>query len=261
MKFTEPQVFLIAEPQIIEENLQAYLNSVGASDWTTDAPSDAEKLPEIMGRLCYRSWRPGMNANVTKVREGNDTYLANILRVGHGSVLEHSQFSFIFSGVSRVFTHELVRHRVGIGISQESLRFVRLADLDFWFPDWARKDEKLMAKLVPLVQSMEGIQAWLGKHFQLDDKGVPFAEKKHKTSFMRRFAPIGLATAIGWSANIRTLRHVIEMRTSRHSEEEIRLVFAQVAKIMHGRYPNLFGDYKVEEVNGYPEYTTEARKV
>ena len=38
-----------------------------------------------------------------------------------------------------MFTHELVRHRVGTSISQESLRFVRLDDLPFWFPDWAQE--------------------------------------------------------------------------------------------------------------------------
>ena len=41
--------------------------------------------------------------------------------------------------VSRVATHELVRHRAGVAVSQESLRFVRLDDLPFWFPEWARR--------------------------------------------------------------------------------------------------------------------------
>ena len=78
---------------------------------------------------------------------------------------------------------------------------------------------------------------------------------------MRRIAPIGLATNIGWSCNIRTLRHVIEMRTAPWSEEEIRLVFAKVADIAINRWPNLFADYKMELIDDIPCYTTEHTKV
>ena len=78
---------------------------------------------------------------------------------------------------------------------------------------------------------------------------------------MRRIAPDGLATAIGWSSNFRTLRHVIEMRTNPAAEEEIRLVFAKVAEILVARYPNAFGDYEIEMADGLPWYKTQNRKV
>ena len=44
---------------------------------------------------------------------GNKAYLDHILEVGHGSVLEHAVWNFVFTGVSRSLTHELVRHRAG----------------------------------------------------------------------------------------------------------------------------------------------------
>ena len=69
----------------------------------------------------------------------------------------------------------------------------------------------------------------------LDDDGVPFAVKKEVTSALRRLAPLGLCTDIVWTANARTLRHVIEMRTAPGAEEELRLVFAQVAELMVAR--------------------------
>ena len=78
---------------------------------------------------------------------------------------------------------------------------------------------------------------------------------------MRRLAPIGLATNIGWSTNIRNLRHVIEMRTSPGAEEEIRLVFAKVAEIAINRWPNLFSDYTSYDEGGIPVYTTSNIKV
>jgi thymidylate synthase ThyX len=148
-------------------------------------------------------------------------------------------------------THELVRHRPGTAVSQESLRFVRLDEIPFWFPGWAREDPELMERATALLAEMEAFQGWMSEHFKLDDDGVPFHEKKHKTSFMRRFAPDGVATGIVWTANIRTLRHVIEMRTDPGAEEEIRLVFGKVAEIMRAEAPALFGDYQVSADGGW----------
>ena len=88
-----------------------------------------------------------------------------------------------------------------------------------------------------------------------------FDRKKKITSAMRRIAPIGLATNIGWSTNFRNLRHVIEMRTSPWAEEEIRLVFGQVAEIALKRWGNLFSDYNMEIIDGLPYYTTKNNKV
>ncbi len=163
--------------------------------------------------MCYRAWEPGLNPNVRRVRNDHEAYLQNILKQQHGSVLEHASFTFVLHNVSRVMTHEIVRHRPGTAVSQESLRFVRLDEIPFWFPDWAREDPELMKRATALLGQMEEFQLWMAEHFGLDDEGVPFHEKKEKTSFMRRFAPDGVATGIVWTANIRTLRHTIEART------------------------------------------------
>ena len=50
MKFVEPKVFLVGETRLVEEGLSAYLEHIGVPTWTTNAPSDAEKLCEVMGR-------------------------------------------------------------------------------------------------------------------------------------------------------------------------------------------------------------------
>jgi len=98
-----------------------------------------------------------------------------------------------------------------------------------------------------LLEQLEEFQQWMAGHFGLDEKGVPFHEKKHKTSFMRRFAPDGVATGLLWSANIRTLRHTIEARTDPGAEEEIRLVFGMIGDLMRTEAPALFGDYTVTD--------------
>lgn len=251
MRAVHPEVTLVAKPAMDYEAVYDYLKSVGGESWLQrldqGGEGDPQNLVEFAGRYCYRSWEPGLNPNVTKIREDQESYLRNILASQHGSVLEHAQFTFALHNVSRVFTHEAVRHRVGTAISQESLRFVRLDDLPFWFPQWAYDDDELYEKAMKLLGQMEDFQMWMAGHFGLDDGTRTFAHKKAKTSFMRRFAPEGVATGLVWSANIRTLRHTIETRTADGAEEEIRLVFDRIGRIMQEECPLLFGDYQITE--------------
>lgn len=249
MRRTEPSVYLVAETKLVHEGLRSYLTDIGAGGWSTDAETDAEELIEAGGRLCYRSWEPGLNPNVTKVRAGNLVYMGNILSSRHGSVLQHASASFIFHNVSRVFTHELVRHVAGTAVSQESLRYVRLTDIPFWFPSALAGDAEVVERGSKLVEAMEDFQAWLANRYGLDEPKGEFAFKKLITSAMRRFAPTGLSTGLLWTANFRALRHVIELRTATAAEEEIRHVFGMVAQIAKQRWPAAFQDFR-EEASG-----------
>lgn len=261
MRLVEPKVFIVGETKIDYDGLQEYLDYIGVPEWKSNAPTDAEKLVEVMGRLCYRSFEPGLNPNVTKIREDNRDYLQNIVNVRHGSVIEHAMVNFIFADVSRVFTHELVRHRVGTAISQESLRFVRLDNLGFWAPTVIRENTEFMEICCRTFKELEALQLKLAKTLDLNNPDKKFKEKKVATSAMRRIAPIGLATAIGWSANIRTIRSVLEMRTDPGAEEEIRVVFEQVGARMKWRYPNLFADYNTEVIDGHTCFKTKNPKI
>jgi thymidylate synthase (FAD) len=250
MELTEPKVWLIAQTKINWHGLAAYLEDVGARNYlsrlyTQVNEPDAETLTEVGGKVCYRSWEPGLNPNVTKVRDDRVQYLENILKSGHGSVLEHASFTFAIRHASRIVTHELARHRAGTAISQESMRYVRLGDIPMWVPDWARDDKHVMEKVEEFLESAEQLQDWFSEWFRLNDARVPFKEKKRVTSFMRRFAPSGHATDVIWTANIRALRHIIELRTDPAAEEEIRLVFGKIADIMLDQCSALFGDFKV----------------
>jgi thymidylate synthase (FAD) len=262
MKPVEPEVSVIARPALDLEEIASYLREIGGEEWLTRLDqgrldgelNDAQTLAEVAGRMCYRSWEPGLNPNVKRVRTNQAVYLSNILSSAHGSVLEHVNFTFVLKDVSRVLTHELVRHRVGTAVSQESLRFVRLQEIPFWMPDWAQEDPELMQRAGEMLTELERFQSWMADHFGLDDEGVAFGEKKHKTSFMRRFAPEGVGTSLVWTANIRTLRHTIESRTAPGAEEEIRLVFHKVGELMQAEAPALFSDYEVQEGAWVPEW-------
>jgi thymidylate synthase (FAD) len=89
----------------------------------------------------------------------------------------------------------------------------------------------------------------------MDEEGVPFHVKKEVTSALRRLAPMGLSTDIVWTANARTLRHVIEMRTAEGAEEELRLVFDLVAQAMQVEAPGVFQDFTRHEDGAWvPEH-------
>jgi thymidylate synthase (FAD) len=244
---TTPKVFLIARPSIDLEGMRGYLQDVGGEAWLTRrlaesraSPNAGELLVEFAGRACYRSWEPGLNPNVSKVRTDQREYFANILRSAHGSVLEHANYSFALRNCSRVMTHELVRHRAGSAFSQESLRYVRLADIGFRVPPAL---EPVRERVLAIVEQLEEFQRSAAEELGIDREGVPFHIKKEVTSALRRVAPIGLSTDIIWTANVRTLRHVIEMRTAEGAEEELRLVFDRVAAIMQAEAPGLFQDF------------------
>jgi thymidylate synthase (FAD) len=245
---TTPSVHLIARPSIDLDGMRAYLEDVGGASWldmrlheAQGEPNAGELLVEFGGRACYRSWEPGLNPNVTRVRTDRGAYLENILASAHGSVLEHASYSFALRNVSRVFTHELVRHRAGSAFSQESLRYVRLTDIGFRVPPAL---EPLRGQVLAIVEQLEEFQRDAAAALGLDDDGVPFHVKKEATSALRRLAPIGLSTDIIWSANLRTLRHVIEMRTAEGAEEELRSVFDEVAAVMVREAPLIFQDFE-----------------
>ncbi len=260
MKETSPQIELIARPSVDLDALERYLKTVGGDSWLQmrreqdEGVNDGQLLVEAAGRACYRSWTEGLNPNVTKVRRDQKDYFLNILRSGHGSVLEHANYSFIIWDVSRVFTHELVRHRAGSAFSQESLRFVRIKDLPFRIPESL---EPLRTNIVSILETLEEFQVSAAEHFGLDEQGVNFHTKKEITSALRRLAPEGMSTMIIWTANIRTLRHVIQARTDPGAEEELRIVFDKIGELMRQEAPLLFGDYVVED----GAWVTDYRKV
>lgn len=259
MRETSPTVFLIARPSIDVEGMRGYLRDVGGESWLDRrleepevAAHGGELLVEFGGRACYRSWEPGLNPNVTRVRTDRREYFANILSSAHGSVLEHANYSFALRNVSRVLTHELVRHRAGSAFSQESLRYVRLTDLGFRVPPAL---EPLREQVISIVERLEEFQVEAARTLGIDEEGVPFHVKKEVTSALRRLAPIGLSTDIVWTANLRTLRHVIEMRTAVGAEEELRGLFDKVAHRMQAEAPSVFQDFKRDDDGSWvPEH-------
>jgi len=247
MQFVSPKVFLIAATKVKDHRVQDWLDHLGASDWRTDAVTDAELLIELSGRRCYKAFGTELNPNISKVRKGNQGYIYNILKSRHDSVLEHAHVTFAIENVTRVFTHEVVRHRL-CNFSQESLRFVRPTSLDAYFPgiytdhlneSSARTVKNLFRRV---FEDLEVFQQDLIKICGMDKEGLPFSVKKLLQSANRRLMPIGMSTGIIVTSNHRNWRHLIEMRTAAFAEEEIRIVFGQIAKDLKEMFPSIYQD-------------------
>lgn len=238
----DPKVYIVSATHI-EDGMGQFLNDIGAHEWGTDAASDAEELTEFAARLCYMSFDNSLNANLTsRPAKSNEEYIqGSIIGHKHGSVLEHAHVGVLFHNITRVATHEQVRHRAGTAFSQESGRYVRVKELRLWRPTVVHSSPEATAIFNRAEQqALENYKA-LEEAFNIDSQ--PFAKKKEMTSAMRRILPEGRSTNILITANHRAWRNMIEQRTSHGAEEEIDMLFDQVATLLHERFPAIYGDW------------------
>ena len=135
-QLVNPRAFLIAETKVDYAAMDHALLSLGVDGWASDGGTDADVLTEFAGKSCYMSFDKNLNLNLTKVGgRPNSAYIQDgIIGNKHGSVLEHSTVTFFLANVSRVVTHELVRHRAGTAFSQTSGRYVRSDEVDMFLP-------------------------------------------------------------------------------------------------------------------------------
>jgi thymidylate synthase (FAD) len=250
-----PETYHVGYTAMETNEIVRYLCDSGNSDFAESVGaariaglSDGEILCSMFAKLCYASLTLGHNQNVTRVRDIPDN-ICNAFDQGHGSVFEHCQLNFIVRNCSRVFTHELVRHRVGTAFSQTSGRYVRGDSVDVVFD--------------PILEPVRGEVLALQKQIEFDygrmvaklglDQMKDFAKKKKITSALRRLLPNGQSNEIAFSANVRSLRHLVQIRTSRAAEWEIRVVFGQVYRLVKDKFPLIFHGAKEAEVDGLLE--------
>jgi len=265
MQQIEPKVFLIAETKLIKKGMKGMLTKMDVPDWKSDGASDTEVLIEAAGKLCYASFDTKLNKNLTKTggRNNFDYITQGIIGVGHGSVVEHATVSIAFMDVSRIMTHELVRHRAGCAYSQTSGRYVRTDVLKFFIPRVIRDNPDLHELFVREVQHQEATLRELESVSRINTmkNKEDFTLKKWLTSAFRRVIGNGQSNNIIGTFNHRALRNIIQMRTSRHAEEEIRKVFNDVFVLVHERYPSIYDDACREFVDGMYEITFSGGKV
>lgn len=247
---TEPKVYVVGRQGLDRAELDRFLGDYGMS-WETDTEIGGEQLVEAGGRLCYVSYGKG--------RKTNAEYVANILEQKHGSVLEHAVWNFIIAGVSRSFTHELVRHRAGWAYSQLSQRYVDESEANYVEPAVIASDPELHALWKQTIETsheayMRLTEALVAK---LAEKGYAGTHRrKMAREAARSVLPNATETMIFVTANARALRHFIELRGSEGAEAEIRRVALQFLRIMQAEAPNLFADYEITTLPDGREVTS-----
>lgn len=261
--FVLPKVYLLGATQIDLEVIKDYLRDTDQEEFLTEIEeaqnqglNSGEILCSFYAKACYASLTTRKNKNISRTRDIKSNIMG-ILNSGHGSVIEHCYLNFMVTNCSRVFTHELIRHRVGTSFSQTSGRYVRSDNLNIVWD----------VVLGPIKEHCEKARKFLEEWYREAqdllnmDEIKDFDTKKKLTSALRRFMPNGQANEIGFGVNLRSLRHTIEMRTSAHAEWEIRFVFNQIYNLVKNKYPAMFFDVKEEKKDGLLEITFANKKV
>src|SRR5476651_1565622 len=201
--------------------------------------SDGERLAEFAGRLCY------MSQHNPAGRSTRD-YLENIKKQGHGSVLEHANYSLLLEGVSRSLTHELVRHRAGFAYSQLSQRYVDESEANFVVPPAIVGDEALETEWRTQIDQAQKSYVRLVEHLMERYGWVP--DKVHRRKMSREAArgvlPNSTETKIVVTANARAWRTMLELRSSEGAELEIRRLAVATLRLLQSEAPGFFSDFE-----------------
>jgi len=220
-------------------------------EWCGDDGSAGEMLAEYAGRLCYMS-----QANPAK--KTTPEYLENIKKQGHGSVLEHANYTLLIEGVSRSCSHEWVRHRAGKSFSQLSQRYVDESDVGFVVP-------VAMLGHAELEAQYEAACAYaLDKYTELVDalmeqyQDIPAGTERRKKAreAAREVLPNGAETKLVVTANARAWRHFLTMRASLGADAQIARVALEVFRVLHSVAPAFFNDFQVHTTPEGREWLT-----
>lgn len=191
------------------------------------------------GRVCYRSHPKGDHS-------ADANFIRNIIKRGHESVLEHQQIGVIIK-TNRAIANELVRHRIA-AFSQESTRYVDMAkkEMSFVRPDWAHfksKDVEGVPIWIPLDEDsrnwMVAMQQAAHWYFRLRENKSP--------EDCRDVLPLGLATRIAVTANVREWRHIFRLRCDKAAHPMMRELMCDMLRGFAESYDGLFDDI-VQEV-------------
>ena len=151
----------------------------------------------------------------------------HVLSSGHTSTVEHIQFTFLISGVSRALSHQLVRHRIGMSFSQQSQRYCKFdKGFEFVTPFTIAKNTECAEKYLEVMN-------YLNNAYQmLIESGIPAEDA-------RMVLPNACCTNLTVSINLRALIHLCQERMCTNAQYEIRTMVKQMAKLITDKIPEL----------------------
>lgn len=169
---------------------------------------EPEKIAAAAARLCYsdcgiKELLENITADKRKKR------IRECFIKGHHSIFEHISFTFGIEGVSRVATHQLVRHRVA-SYSQQSQRYVKFKNsADVITPPSIENNPEAKALFEGSVENAREL------YKKLTAMGISAEDA-------RFVFPQGVGTKIIVTMNARELMHFFNLRCCTHAQWEIR---------------------------------------
>jgi thymidylate synthase (FAD) len=160
-------------------------------------------------------------------REQMLDFIAKRLETGHASPLEQVWFEFGISGVTRAFSHQFVRHRMGISFEQQSQRYVTFKGGEFPYtvPDSVRE---------------AGLEGDLNQEFDrlasLYDRMVQAGVPAEDARFV---LPNATNTNFKITVNFAELLHIADLRLCTRAQWEFRKVVAMMRGELMRRFPEL----------------------
>lgn len=182
------------------------------------------KAIELAGRTAYKS--------EDKITETSSTsFIENIIKRGHESVLEHFNISVKFI-TDRGVTHEIVRHRL-VSYTQESTRYC----------NYSKKGMTFIKPVFWSINSLE-YQIWLMAMEKSEELyNILLNNSYNRTpQEARSILPNSLKTEIVCTTNIREWRHILKLRTSKTAHPQMMALMTPLLKELQSNLPILFND-------------------
>ncbi|SHH85098.1 thymidylate synthase (FAD) [Caloranaerobacter azorensis DSM 13643] len=210
---------------------------------------EPEKLVASAAKLCYSP------VGIEKIEESLDDdkvvkFLDMLMNLGHESPVEHATFTFAVEGVSRVLTHQLVRHRIA-SYSQQSQRYVKLHQFEYIIPPSIRDNEQAKRMFIKAMEEDQERYNQLTEILYRDvlnkliNEGYPenkarkIAEKR-AIEDARYIFPNACETKIVFTMNARSLFNFFRHRCCNRAQWEIRNLAIEMLRLVKGVAPTLF---------------------
>lgn len=192
---------------------------------------DAIMLIERAGRVCYKS------ENKIKM-DSAETFIRNILKRGHESVIEHVSVT-VRVICDRGVSHEIVRHRIA-SYSQESTRYCNYSDDKF-----GNEITVIMPCFFESIDDSYKYSVWYNSCKHAEDAYNILISKGASPQEARSVLPNSLKTEMFVTMNLREWRHFFRLRCSLAAHPQMRQIANMILNQFRHRFPLFVEDIEV----------------
>lgn len=241
------KVYLVGGPHFDVKEFLRFLDDRETGWQRSMEVTEAEEIVEASGRVCYMSFGDKQSPRSTS------EYIRHLVFMGHESVLEHINWSFVIAGASRALSHQLVRHRVGFAFSQLSQQYHDESYAPFLMPSQVKQNPRAAdvweRAVVAAREAYREILKLLEEQ-QSSSRGETGRREILRAirSAARSVLPNATETVIFMTANARALRHLFTVRGNILGDEEMRVLAAELLQHVQREAPSVFFDFVVEEL-------------